>query len=255
MLFIKILIKIAFLGTKYNGYQIQKNKPTIQACLNTAAYELFGYDCDITGCSRTDSGVHANCFCATIAKKGTDGIETQIPIDKIPAALNARLPNDISVFDACAADGSFHPRYSVKYKEYIYRIYNGAVRNPFEEGRSLHFPRKISDEMLSDMNEAARHFCGEHDFSSYMASGSKISDTVRNVMYASVYREGDIVIFRIAANGFLYNMVRIMTGTLLAVAQGKATPEDIDRITEAKKRSAAFSTAPACGLYLNKIVY
>ena len=251
----KILIKMSFLGTNYNGYQIQKDRPTIQGTLNSAARDLFGYECDITGCSRTDSGVHAKAFYATVSKKGSDSIGTSIPIEKIADALNVRLPSDVSVLEAKWVEDAFHPRYDVVYKEYIYRIYNGEKRDPFEEGRAFYYPMKISDRDIERMNLAAKHFCGEHDFASYMASGSKITDTVRNIRDASVTRDGDIVTFCISANGFLYNMVRIMTGTLLAVASGKIDPEDIDKITAKKSRNAAFATAPSCGLYLNKVVY
>lgn len=251
----KLLLKIAFLGTYYNGYQVQAGLPTVQQKLNEAARRIFGYDCDIVGCSRTDSGVHANGFFACVSKKGEKDIDSTVPIASVPVAFNSVLPEDISVLDAKEVDDSFHPRYDVKYKEYVYKIYNAPLKDPFLSDRAYHIPRRINDETLEKMNEAAQHFVGKHDFSSYMAQGSKIVDTNRCVKYASVEREGDVITFRVAADGFLYNMVRIMCGTLLLVAQGKIEPCDISRITDSHDRSQAGMTVPAHGLYLNKVEY
>ena len=251
----KLFIKVSYRGTNYAGYQIQKNAVTVQQRLCEAARDIFGFECDITGCSRTDSGVHANEFCATVCAKGSDSIETKIDNKKLPLAFCAHLPDDISVREAEWVESDFHPRYDVEYKEYIYRIWNRPERNPFYPDTSFHFPHMINDETLKKMDVAAKNFVGEHDFISYMAKGGNDQDTVRCVKYASVERNGDYVEFRIAANGFLYNMVRIMTGTLLAVAEGKIQPDDILSITESKDRQRAGITAPACGLFLNKVSY
>ncbi len=251
----KILLRIAFLGTAYCGYQVQPNGETVQQKLNEAARALFGYECDIVGCSRTDSGVHANEFCVAVTKKKESSLDTSIPVAKIPKALSFYLPEDISVLSAKAVDDDFHPRYDVKYKEYIYKIWNDQARNPFLSGRSWHCPKHIDDTGFENMQKAAALLCGTHDFSSYMASDSKIKDTVRTVYSAEVSREGDLITFRVSADGFLYNMVRIFTGTLLDVAYGKLAPEDIVKITEAHDRRAAGSTAPPEGLYLNRVVY
>lgn len=251
----KLFLKIKYLGTDFCGYQVQKDKRTVQGELNRAAKEIFSFDCDITGSSRTDSGVHANMFCVTVAKKGENNIVTDIDISKIPRALSAHLPDDISVFDAEWVSSDFHPRYDVKYKEYIYRIYNGACRDPFEEGRSLHVPQLIDDDKLAKMDFAAKHFVGTHDFASFMAQGSTVESTVRSVTYADVTRDGDIITFRVAADGFLYNMVRIMAGTLLSVATGKISESEIPDLINSKSREKAGMTAPAHGLYLNKVVY
>ena len=251
----KLLIKISYLGTAYCGYQVQPNGISIQQRLNEATEALFGYPCDIVGCSRTDSGVHANEFFICVSKKGENALECTIPMNKVPLAFNSVLPDDISILGAKMIDDEFHPRYNVKHKEYIYKIWNNPIKNPFFADRAYHIPQKYSDEIIDKMNEAASHFCGKHDFCSYMAQGSKIVDTNREVKYAKVYREGDLIVFKVAADGFLYNMVRIMTGTLLLVAQGKINPEDIDKITESKDRKNAGSTVPACGLYLNKVEY
>lgn len=251
----KILLHISFLGTNYCGYQIQKNCVTVQQVLCEAARKVFGVRCDITGCSRTDSGVHANMFCATVCESGKSGLYTTIPTDKIPIAFGTVLPQDVSVISAHEVEDAFHPRYDVKYKEYVYKIYTRPQPNPFYADRSWHYPRGIDDAALTRMSEGARRFVGKHDFASYMASGSDIKDTVRTVFESEVMRNGDFVEFRVSADGFLYNMVRILTGTLIAIAEEKISPEDIDRITDARDRKRAGVTVPAKGLYLNRVVY
>ncbi len=251
----KILLHLSFLGTNYCGYQIQPNGITIQQRLNEATRALFGYDCDIVGCSRTDSGVHANQFCVAVSKKGTNQLQTTIPIDRIPQAIAPHLPEDISVIGAEWIADDFHPRYDVKYKEYVYRIWNHPYRNPFLQDRTWHYPKPISDEALLRMNEAAEHWKGTHDFSAYMAADSKITDAVRTIYEAEVVRKDDVIEFRVSANGFLYNMVRILVGTLICVAEDRISPEGIDALTESRDRTRAGMTAPACGLFLNKVVY
>ncbi len=251
----KLLLKIAYLGTAYCGYQVQNNGVTIQQKMNEATEAVFGFPCDIVGCSRTDSGVHANEFCLTVAEKGKAGIDFSIPVDKIPTALNCRLPVDIAVMSAEETDENFHPRYDVKYKEYVYKIWNGKTKNPFLADRAYYPTYPISKERVARMNAAASRFVGTHDFVSYMAAGSKIKETVRTVYYADVTEEGEEITFRIAADGFLYNMVRIMAGTLLDVAKGSLMPDDIDGITLGCDRRLAGATAPAHGLYLNRVSY
>ena len=251
----KILLKLSYLGTNYCGYQVQANGVTVQGKLNEAAEALFGHPCDIVGCSRTDSGVHANGFCAAVSKKGEPGLRTHIPVDRIPLAFSAHLPPDIAVTDAAWVSESFHPRYDVCEKEYVYRIYNHPVRSPFEVGRACHVPRPITERDFARMQEAAAHFVGTHDFSSYMASGSKITDPVRTVFGSVLERQGNVILYRVRANGFLYHMVRILAGTLLAVAEGKLEPGDIPAVTAAKDRSGAGVTMPAEGLYLNRVAY
>ena len=251
----KILLHVSFLGTKYCGYQIQPNGITIQQRLNEATKALFGYDCDVVGCSRTDSGVHANEFCVAVSQKGTNQIKTTIPIDRISQAIAPYLPDDISVMRAELVEDSFHPRYDVKYKEYVYRIWNAPQKNPFLQDRTWHYPKQISEEALQKMNEAAAHWIGTHDFSSYMAADSKITDAVRTIYEAEIVRQGDVIEFRVSANGFLYHMVRILMGTLISVAEGRISPTEIDEITQTKDRACAGITAPACGLFLNRVVY
>ena len=251
----KVLLHLSYLGTNYCGYQVQPNGVTVQQKLNEAAKQLFGYDCDIVGCSRTDSGVHANEFCATVTKKKENSLCTNIPTEKIPQALTHWLPEDISVFAAEEVCEGFHPRYDVKYKEYVYKIWNSPVRDPFTQGRAWHCPKKIDNEGLSRLKRAAAQYVGKKDFCSFMAADSKVEDTEREVFEAEVEREGNLITFRVRADGFLYNMVRIFVGTLIDVAYGKLEPEDIPKIIEQKDRRAAGSTAPPHGLYLNKVEY
>lgn len=253
----KILLKIAYVGTAYCGYQVQPNGITVQEMLNRAAAALFGYECDVVGCSRTDSGVHARDFRAAISRKGTDVLETAIPVERIARAMNAHLPDDIAVLDARWVASDFHPRYDVIAKEYEYLIYNGRERDPFFLNRAWHITTPIGEEALAQMQAAAACFVGRLDFSAFRAIGADTGETdaVRNIMMSCVERVGDTICFRVRANGFLYHMVRIMAGTLAAVAAGKISPADIPALICERDRRKMGMTAPACGLYLNRVFY
>ena len=251
----KLLLKIKYDGTNYAGYQVQDNAPTVQAVLNSVLHDLFGCECDVTGCSRTDSGVHAKCFCATVQFSGRTDFETKIPCVKIPLALNFRLPDDISVFHAEWVDDDFHARYSVVSKTYEYVIWNSCYRDPFLKNKAYHFPKMITDEGIEYMQEAAKHFCGLHDFSAFMSSGASVKSTERTVHYCEVIRDGEKIVIRISADGFLYNMVRIICGTLLEVGKGNLLPDEIENIIVSKNRINAGPTLPACGLYLCEVKY
>lgn len=251
----KLFLKIKYDGTAYAGYQVQNNAPTVQKALNDAVRDLFGYECDITGCSRTDAGVHALCFCTTVQKRGESSLETTIPCEKIPYALNVRLPDDISVFHASWVGEEFHARYSVISKTYEYRIQNTPFRDPFAVNKAYHYPKPITDSQLELMKKAAELICGRRDFSSFMSSGSSVADTVRTVHGCNVYRYNDEVIVRISADGFLYNMVRIICGTLLEVAKGNISYQSVNQIIESKNRKLAGPTLPAHGLYLVDVDY
>lgn len=251
----KILLHISYLGTGYCGYQVQPNGISVQQKLNEATKNLFGFDCDIVGCSRTDSGVHANHFCAAVSKRKQSSLPTNIPIAKIASAMNFWLPSDISVLYAEEVEDGFHPRYDVKHKEYVYKIWNSPSRDPFLEGRAWHCPKKIDAEGFSKMVRAASHFVGRQDFASFMSADSTVVDTIREVLEAEVTRDGDLITFRVSADGFLYNMVRIFTGTLLDVAYGKIEPDDIPKIIKKADRRAAGQTAPPHGLYLDRVTY
>lgn len=251
----KLFIRIKYDGTPFSGYQAQKGRYTVQQALNEACERLFGFECDVTGCSRTDAGVHALDFCATVEKKEKDYLETSVPIEKIPFALNFVLPDEICVVSAEWKEADFHARYSVSGKTYVYRILNSPYRDPFEINRSMHFPKFIGEDVIERMNRAANNFCGKHDFSAFMAVGSKICDPVRTVTSASVIKSGDIIMFSVSADGFLYNMVRIMAGTLLEVAKGNISAEDILSIIDSRDRKRAGNTLPPYGLYLVKVDY
>ena len=251
----KLFLKIKYEGTNYAGYQVQNNAPTIQAALNAALYDLFNAECDVVGCSRTDAGVHAKSFCATVQFKGKSCFETSIPCEKIPLALNFRLPDDISVYFAKMVDDDFHARYSVISKTYEYRILNSPYRDPFEKNKAYHYPKTISCDGIENMKRAAKYFCGRNDFSAFMSAGSSVKTTVRNVIECEVVAHSDEIIIRISADGFLYNMVRIICGTLLEVAKGNILPEDITDIILSKDRHKAGPTLPACGLYLTEVEY
>ncbi len=245
----KILLKIGYLGAAYCGFQVQKNAPSIQETVQDAAERVFGKRYPLSGCSRTDSGVHALEYYCTVE---TDGDANNVPIEKIPDAMNSLLPEDIAVFHAEYKDSDFHVRYSVRSKEYKYVVWNSKYKNPYLKDRAYHYPKALD---VCIMNTAAKAFIGRHDFSAFMASGSSCEDTVREIYSASVEREGDTVVFKVSGNGFLYNMVRIMMGTLIAVSEGKIDAYGIDDIIKNCDRSAAGMTVPACGLYLNKVNY
>lgn len=250
----KVLLTIAYNGRAYHGYQLQEELPTIALMLNRAINGAFGFECNVTGCSRTDSGVHALGFCATAEPKNEED-QITVPIEKVPVAINIKLPPDISVLDAREVDPSFHPRYDAKRKQYVYKIHASRIKNPFYEGLALEYGREISDLNVEKMNQAAKQFIGTHHFDAFMAQGSQIEDTERTVFDARVERNGDLVEFTVSADGFLYNMVRIMVGTLLCVERGRISPEEISDIIKSRNRERAGFTAKPDGLYLKTICY
>ncbi len=245
----KYLAKIKYLGTNFHGFQVQPASRTVQGELNAALDLAFGVPCKVTGCSRTDAGVHASEFVILVE---TDG---KIPPQRLPLAAARYLPPDISLFYAEEARDGFHPRYDALSKEYLYRIYNAKVQDPFEYGRAWFLPRIIEEKELSLMKEAAECFVGRYDFSAFMSEGSDVSDTVREVKYLTVEKNGDFIEIRICADGFLYNMVRIIVGTLTEVAFGRFLPSDMPKIIASGERKNAGPTAPPEGLYLNKVNY
>lgn len=246
----KYLGKIKYVGTGFRGFQFQPNHRTVQGELTSACKAALGADATVTGCSRTDSGVHANEYCVLI-----ESDLSTVPAEKLPVALKSYLPHDLSLYYAEYADESFHPRYSVKSKEYLYRIVNSNISDPFEFDRAWFIGRHISEEQICRMRDAAGRMIGKKDFSSFMAEGSTVSDTVRCIDYITVEKKEDLLEIRISADGFLYNMVRIIVGTLIDVAFERIDPAQIDSIILAHNRTLAGQTAPAQGLYLNKVVY
>ena len=216
----------------------------------SALRNVFLAPVKVTGCSRTDAGVHANEFCITVEADGAT-----VPADKLPIAVSRFLPDDLSLFWAKECGSEFHPRYDVKSKEYLYRIINRKIYDPFEVRRAWFPHRTISKEGIKRMQDASAHFVGRHDFSTFMSEGSDVIDCVRTVFDLSVEEKGDLVEIHISADGFLYNMVRIIVGTLIEIAYGRFSPDDVPAMIEARDRSRAGMTAPPFGLYLNKVIY
>lgn len=239
----RIMLKVAYDGTNYHGWQIQPNGETIEGVLNSCLSELMGEEIEVIGASRTDSGVHAR---ENIAVFDTNSL---IPPKKVAYALNARLPEDIRVQESGEAESGFHPRHCDSRKTYEYRIYNATFSMPVERLYSC-FTYVPLD--VEKMQEAAQYFIGIHDFKSFCSVDTQVGNTVRNVEDAAVAKSGNIITIRVSGRGFLYNMVRIMAGTLMEVGRGRLEPKDIISILEAKERSAAGPTAPACGLTLLK---
>ena len=248
----KILLELSFVGSAYCGWQVQKNGVSVQQRVQDAAEAVWGHRLPVTGCSRTDSGVHAEMFCCTVSGENIGNI----PLERVPDALNRCLPSDIAVRRACLVEDSFHPRYDVIAKEYRYLIWNRRQKNPFSAGRAYHIPKPLDIEAMRD---AASSLVGRHDFRAFMASGSSVEDTVREIYHADVredagYGKGYVMI-AVEGNGFLYNMVRIISGTLLLAGEHKLDRRGMDAIIEGKRRDAAGKTLPACGLYLHRVRY
>ncbi len=241
-----LLLTLRYDGTSFHGWQIQPNGVTVQQELCNAFKHLSGKDENIIGCSRTDAGVHANMFCCNVRT------ECSVTVDKIPDALNFYLPPEISVYECCEVDYDFHARYDCKGKEYVYLIYNGKYRNPFYENKAMFYQYELNAEML---NDEAKAFIGTHDFSAFCSAGTDIQDKTREIYDCSVTRNGDLVEIRISGNGFLYNMVRIIVGTLLDIQKGKIEKGSIPSIIESCNREKAGVTAEPQGLYLNKVFY
>ena len=242
-----LLLTITYDGRGFHGWQIQPNAYTVQEALQTALAQVIGEDFELKGCSRTDSGVHANMYCVSVKTAHP------IPPERLRAALNRWLPLTVAVKDCREAAADFHARYSCKSKEYIYKIWNSEVRSPFLEGYALHYRYPLDEQKL---HQAAQAYVGSHDFTSFCTLDNREpGDLTRNVKGFSVTREGDMVVMKVEADGFLYNMVRIMVGTLLYMAQGKLGYDAIPQILEKRDRSFAGPTAPACGLYLNQVYY
>lgn len=242
----RLLVKLKYIGTNYVGWQVQKNGLSVQQCIQDSIEKLYGKRLDVTGCSRTDSGVHANEYCFCFCPP--DAVTPQRAL----AALNYALPDDMGVFECVEVDESFHPRYDAVAKEYIYKIYDGRAKNPFLKGLAYHYIGTLD---VDTINKAALEFVGTYDFRSFMANGSKIIDTVRTVYYCRFEDKGEYKELRICGNGFLYNMVRIVVGTLIAVNENKFKICDIKKIIDQKNREAAGKTAPPQGLYLNRVFY
>lgn len=242
----KFLLTLKYNGADFVGWQVQKNGLSVQQCLQDALETFFGFRPDVTGCSRTDSGVHALGYRAVFAA------DTDKECKRISHGLNALLPDSISVWDCEEVPLDFHPRYDAKAKEYVYRLYDGMAPDPFLKGLAWHYKGFLDTDK---MQSAADKLVGRHDFRSFMAQGSKIVDTVREIYWCRVTRQDRLIEIHVCGDGFLYHMVRILVGTLIFVSRGRLQVEDMPTVLEAKDRRAAGQTAAAEGLYLYKVYY
>ncbi len=242
----RIKLIIAYDGTAYNGWQLQPGKPTIEARLNKALSELLREEITVTGASRTDSGVHA---LGNVAVFDTD---TSIPAEKICPAVNIRLPEDIRVQSSVEVPSDFHPRRVTSRKTYEYHILNRKVALPTQRLYASYVYYTLD---TARMQEAANYLVGEHDFKSFCSVKTQATDTVRTIHSLTVQRMGDHIVLSITGSGFLYNMVRIITGTLLEVGRGMYPPERVAEILRGSDRALAGPTAPARGLTLINIEY
>lgn len=236
----------AYRGTAYHGFQKQNNAVTIQETLEKHLSKVLNEHISITGCSRTDTGVHANNFCFNVKTS------SNINCRGFVRGVNGELPDDISILSCEDVPLDFHARFDCKGKEYIYKIHCSESKNPFAADLMLHYRRKLD---LEAVKKAAEYFVGEHDFASFCADCTNVSTTIRNIYSFKIENCGDSVIMLVKGNGFLYNMIRIIVGTLLDVSEGKIDPDSIPDIIAAKDRLRAGRTAMAHGLYLNKVYY
>lgn len=239
----RVMLTVAYDGTAYHGWQIQPNGETIEGILNRCLSETLGEKIEVIGASRTDSGVHAM---GNIAVFDTD---SPIPADKISYALNQRLPEDIKIQKSEEVASDFHPRHCESRKTYEYRIYCAPFPMPVKR-LYAHYTYIPMD--VERMRRGASYLVGKHDFKSFCSAEAQVETTVRQVDSVEVVQEGQEIVIRVAGRGFLYNMVRIIAGTLMEVGRGHLAPEEVKTILEAKDRQAAGPTAPACGLTLVK---
>jgi len=241
-----LLIYLRYDGRAFHGWQVQKNAPTVMETFQDALEAVLGERPDVKGCSRTDSGVHAKMYAVSFKT------ENRIPCQGLAKALNTKLPETIAATACREVDDDFHARYSSNGKRYVYRILNSELRDPFCEGFVCRIPQHLDEKLMHD---EAQSFVGTHDFKSFQNTGTDIEDTVRTMYAASVERKGDMIEFSVSGDGFLYNMVRIMAGTLIDIARGTIKRGSIPDILSALDRETAGFTAPACGLMLDEVFY
>lgn len=241
-----IALSLMYVGTAYHGWQIQKNGITVESTLEKALSWVVGHPVKCVGAGRTDAGVHALRYVANFHTTSA------IPCDRLPLAVNTRLPDDIVVTRATEVSPDFNAIGSCLKKEYTYRIYNSRIRNAFYVDRAWFYPKRLDERV---MQRRADQMVGTHDFAALKNVGTETRTTVRTVYYFNIQRQGDLIECRVCANGFLYNMVRAMVGTCIYASEGKLSPEELPQIMEAKDRTAAGPTAPPGGLYMSKLWY
>ena len=241
-----IALRLSYDGSAYHGWQTQKTEVTVQETLEAALSKICGHRVKVTGCGRTDAGVHALSYCANFHT------DCGIPIDRVPLAVNSRLPGDIAVSAACEVEENFNAIGSCIQKEYIYRILNSRIRDPFLEKRVCFYPSKLD---IDAMKAAAAGFVGTHDFAAVRSVGTETKTTVRTVHWCAAERNGDEITVRVCADGFLYNMVRAIVGTLVYASYGKLDPGSIGELLESRDRRLTGPTMPPSGLYMNRVWY
>lgn len=242
-----IKVTIEYDGTGYHGFQRQANGlPTVQQALEEALETLVQHPVTVNGSGRTDAGVHAKGQVINFTSN------CRIPVDRFPPAMNSLLPQDIVALEAEEVAGSFHAQFSARSKVYRYHLFNSRIPSAFHRMYSYHVPQKLD---IDKMREAALHIAGEHDFSAFRAAGSKAKTSVRHVYLLDIEHRPPHIFITVEANGFLYNMVRIITGTLLYVGKGKLSPQDVREFVESGRRDEAGPTAPSHGLCLMEVKY
>ncbi len=241
-----IALRLRYDGSRYHGWQVQKNAITVAQTMEEALAKVCGERVKLTGCGRTDAGVHALRYCANFHSDCT------VPVDRMPLAVNSRLPDDIAVVDAVEVPDDFNAIGSCVKKEYVYKILNSRIPDPFLADRVCFYPQRLD---ISLMQAAARAFEGTHDFKAVRSEGTQTKTTVRTVYWCRAEKDGDLITVSICANGFLYNMCRAMVGTMVYASYGKLIPEEIPALLEKRDRRLTGPTMPPQGLYLNRVWY
>ena len=241
-----IALRLRYDGSRYHGWQVQKGDITVAQTLEEALGKVCGHPVKAVGCGRTDAGVHALRYCANFRT------DCRIPVDRFPLAINSRLPGDIAVTMATEAEDGFNAISSCIKKEYIYKILNSNIRDPFLERRVCFYPQGLDMEL---MRAAAAAFEGTHDFRAVRSLGTETRTTVRTVHWCRAEKQGDLITISVCADGFLYNMCRAIVGTMVYASYGKLRPEEIPALLELGDRRLTGPTMPPQGLYLNRVWY
>ena len=242
----RVLLTISYDGTDFHGWQYQPELLTVQGVLEEALLKLFSKKVTVIGSSRTDAGVHANGFCCHL------DCDDNIPDAAFLRGINSLLPQTVAVKGVRKVESDFHARYDAQGKTYVYHIYNSNKKDAFKSRYAWHIERNLD---IDKMNEFCQKIIGTHDFSAFCSAGATVETTVRTIKDCYVEKNGEDVTLTVTADGFLYNMVRIIVGTAVAVSDGRINPNDIADILNLKKRDAAGMTAPPQGLFLEKVIY